>query len=240
MKNKTKDRLIKIVSSFVFFSFIIPIVFLIIKLITFNYDSEISRSYSDYVLMLVQCVLGVIVMILPSIITKKLRLEIPSTMYLIYWVFLYCAIFLGEIRNFYYHVPHFDTILHTFSGAMLGALGFSFISLLNKEPRINLILSPAFVALFAFCFGVTFGALWEIYEFSVDGIMGVNMQKFASSDGTDLIGRMALEDTMKDIIVDTVGAFASSLFGYAALKYKKGWLDNLLIKRDTVQAEKNN
>ena len=100
MKNKTKDRLIKIVSSFVFFSFIIPIVFLIIRLITFNYDSEISRSYSDYVLMLVQCVLGVIVMILPSIITKKLRLEIPSTMYLIYWVFLYCAIFLGEIRNF--------------------------------------------------------------------------------------------------------------------------------------------
>jgi len=66
------------------------------------------------------------------------------------------------------------------------------------------------------------------------------MQKFASSDGTDLIGRMALEDTMKDIIVDTVGAFVSSLFGYAALKYKKGWLDNLLIKRDTVQAEKNN
>ena len=232
MKYKTKDRWIKIVSSFVFFSFIIPIVFLVIRLVTYKYDNTVSRSYSDYVLMLVQCLLGVIVMVLPSIITKKLRLEIPSTMYLIYWLFLYCAIFLGEIRNFYYIVPHFDTILHTFSGAMLGALGFSFISLLNKEPKIDLILSPVFVALFAFCFGVTLGALWEIYEFAVDGIMGVNMQKFALSDGTDLIGRNALADTMKDIIVDTIGAFSASLFGYAALKFKKGWLDNLLIRRD--------
>ena len=73
MKYKTKDRWIKIVSSFVFFSFIIPIVFLIIRLVTYKYDNTVSRSYSDYVLMLVQCLLGVIVMVLPSIITKKLR-----------------------------------------------------------------------------------------------------------------------------------------------------------------------
>lgn len=188
------------------------------------------RVKGDYVLMLAQCVLGVFALALPSVLRRRVQLEIPSKMLIFYAVFLYCAIYLGEVRSFYYNVPHWDTILHTFSGAMLGALGFSFITFLNRTDRVPMNLSPIFVATFAFCFAVTLGVVWEIYEFTADGILHTNMQKFGLEDGTPFLGRLALMDTMKDLIVDTVGAAVMSGAGYISLKYKKGWVEKLLLK----------
>ena len=85
---------------------------------------------------------------------KKMNLIIPSNMLIVYTLFLYCAIFLGEVRNYYYRVPHWDTILHTFSGAMIGCIGFSIISLLNDREFFRLNLTPFFIAFFAFCFAI--------------------------------------------------------------------------------------
>ena len=153
-------------------------------------------------------------------------------MLILYTIFLYCAIYLGEVKSFYYNVPHWDTILHTFSGAMLGALGFSFVTLLNKTEEVPMNLSPLFVVIFSFCFAVTLGVVWEIYEFTFDGVLGLNMQKFALESGEALIGRAALVDTMKDLIVDALGAFIMSIIGYISLKYKKGWIEKLQVKID--------
>lgn len=198
-----------------------------------------QRVKGDYVLMLAQCVLGVLAMFLPSILHKRAHLIIPSNMLVVYAVFLYCAIFLGEVRRFYYIVPHWDTILHTFSGAMLGALGFSFITFLNKTERIPVNLSPAFIAVFTFCFGITLGVLWEFYEFICDGVLQTNMQKFALESGEPLLGRAALLDTMKDLFVDAAGAIVISIIGYISLKFKKGWIDGLLLKRKNASGGQN-
>jgi hypothetical protein len=153
---------------------------------------------SDYALMLAQCILGILVMFLPSIIERRLRIDIPTYMHIVFVFFLYAAIYLGEIRSFYYKIPHWDTILHTFSGAMLGALGFSVVSLLNNMDKVKINLSPLFVAIFAFSFALSLGAIWEIYEFTIDGLLGTNMQKYALENAIPLIGRAALSDTMKD------------------------------------------
>lgn len=179
------------------------------------------KAKSDYLLMLVQCMLGVVVMFLPSIVQKKWDLTIPNYMYVLYFIFLYCAIYLGEVRNFYYAIPHWDTILHTFSGVMLGALGFTLVEILNSAEGVPINLSPFFVAFFAFCFALAAGAVWEIYEFTLDGLMDMNMQKYAMEGGALLIGRDALTDTMKDIIVDTLGAFILCVIGYFQLKHGK-------------------
>ena len=189
-----------------------------------------TRLRSDYVLMLLQCIVGIFAMLLPSILKKRMNLVIPSNMMLLFTIFLYCAIYLGEVKSFYYQVPHWDTILHTFSGAMLGALGFSFVTFLNKTERVPLNLSPLFVAAFAFCFAVMLGVVWEIYEFTADSLLATNMQKFALESGQPLVGREALSDTMKDLIVDMIGAFVMSAIGYISLKYKKGWVEKLLLK----------
>lgn len=231
--NKNKIDLKKAFNAFVLFSLIATTIFLIYAIAVAPVDRNAIDSFervkSDYILMFVQCLLGIFAMLLPGIIEKKIKIEIPSTMLLLYTLFLYCAIYLGEVKNFYYTIPYWDTILHTCSGAMLGALGFSFVSLLNRQHQIPVQLTPVFVSLFAFCFAITLGVFWEIYEFTFDGILGLNMQKFALETGELLVGRSALLDTMKDLIVDSIGAFVMSVIGYISIKYKKGWIEELLL-----------
>lgn len=224
----------KILSIFVFASLLVSAIFVAVRLVLAPSQpdgSNFERLKSDYVLMLVQCVLGMVVLLLPSVIARRPKIEIPSGMMILFVIFLYCAIYLGEVRSFYYHIQSWDTVLHWFSGAMIGALGFSFVALFNNSERIPVNLSPFFVAAFAFCFAVTLGVFWEFYEYSFDGLLGLNMQKFALEDGTQLVGRAALQDTMKDLVVDAVGAFAASLIGYISLKHKKGWIEKFQIIR---------
>ena len=56
------------------------------------------------------------------------------------------------------------------------------------------------------------------------------MQKFRLEDGTNLIGREALRDTMDDLIIDCVGALTTSAIGYFGLKHSKA--KNLDTKSD--------
>jgi len=188
------------------------------------------REKSDYALMLLQCALGMIIMLLPGILERKAKLTIPSGMIIAYAAFLYCAIYLGEVHSFYFRIPHWDTMLHGFSGGALGAVGISMIGLLNKSKSTSIPLSPGFVALFAFCFAVAAGTVWEIYEFAVDTIADLNMQKYALESGEALIGRAALVDTMKDLIVDTLGALVISVFSYVSMRRKDSWQERMQLK----------
>ena len=231
----------KVVAIAVFATLLSSILFIAIAMAMAPSEPNPAEPYrrvqGEYVLMLLQCIVGVAAMLLPSLLKRTLNLVIPSKMMLLFAVFLYCAIYLGEVRAFYYNVPHWDTILHTFSGAMLGALGFSVINFLNKTDRVPMNLSPLFVVVFAFCFALALGVVWEIYEFTADALLHTNMQKFALESGEPLVGRDALMDTMKDLIVDTLGALAMSIIGYISLKYKKGWVEKLLLHRQR-KAEK--
>lgn len=219
-----KNRAKKIIGIFVLITLILSIVYSIIRIINAPEAGVGDEGHlrSDYILMLLQCLLGLVVLGLPSTLERKWSFEIPNYMAILYFIFLYCAIYLGEVRNFYYIVPHWDTILHAFSGAMLGAFGFTLVTILNDSEKVSVTLSPLFVCLFAFCFALAVGAVWEIYEFTGDSFFGLNMQKFRTADGTLLIGRAALSDTMKDIIIDSVGAFIVVIIGYFTLSKRKG------------------
>ena len=240
MARKKKRNWAKLFVIVVLISFIAPLGYLVWRIATGGMTDGVGRSRQDYVLMLLQCLLGIAAILVPARLMRRWDVEIPRVMFLMYIAFLYCAIFLGEVRSFYYNVPHWDTILHTFSGAMLGALGFSMIAIFNNTECIPLNLSPLFIAMFAFCFALALGGVWDIYEFTMDAVFGTNMQKFALDDGTLLVGQAALSDTMKDIIVDAIGALVMSVVGYISLKYKKGWVEKLMIHigRKESDAEK--
>lgn len=221
--NKRKKRNWKnITGYFLFVILLVSIVYTIIRIIMAPSEPISAEVHvkikSDYVLMLIQCILGLIVMMIPSVIERRLSIDIPNSMEVAYFVFLFCAIYLGEVRDFYYSIPHWDTILHAFSGAMLGALGLWFVSFLNDYSHINMHLSPFFIAMFAFCFALAAGAVWEIYEYTFDGLLSLNMQKHTLKGGIPLVGRDALTDTMKDIIVDALSALAVSVVGYYQLE----------------------
>lgn len=211
----------KITGILLFISLLLSIGFIIIKMVkTPSVISEdaYAKVRSDYVLMLLQCILGIIVMFIPSFVEHKLSIDIPNNMEITYFIFLYCAIYLGEVRNFYYLIPYWDVILHAFSGAMLGALGFSLVCYFNDTDFFEINLSPFFIALFAFCFALAAGVVWEIYEFLADSLIGTNMQKFIIADGTVLVGHAALKDTMKDLIVDAISSLIITIIGYCTIK----------------------
>ena len=216
MKNKGRLG----VGIVVYITLLASIVFSIVKIITSSSvpDGTDTHIRSDYVLMLLQCILGIVVLGVPAFLEKRFSFEMPNIMAIAYFVFLYCAIYLGEVKQFYYLIPHWDDILHCFSAGMLGAFGFSLVDILNKSEKIKMNLNPYFVSLFAFCFALSIGALWEIYEFSGDALFGLNMQKYRLSDGSLLEGNMALADTMYDIIIDTIGAFTVSAAGLLGKK----------------------
>lgn len=123
------------------------------------------------------CVLTLFLFLLPTIIQRSLNVTLPNTLEIIILLFIFSAEILGEINNFYGLFKHWDTILHTINGFLCAAIGFSLIDLLNRTERFHITLSPLFVALVAFCFSMTIGVLWEFFEFGVDKILRMDMQK---------------------------------------------------------------
>lgn len=240
-KEKRKMDWPRLISFLLLLTLIGSIIFVIIRLVQapVTADGEGVNTRGDYVLMLVQCSAGLLAMFLPTLLRRKFSIIFPDVIYILYLVFLYCAVYLGEVQNFYYAIPFWDSILHGFSGVMLGALGFTVVNLLNKEARLTVNLSPLFVSLFALCFAVALGALWEIYEFTVDGILGLNMQKYAAQGSVDFMGRAALIDTMKDIIIDFLGALIMSVIGYFSIKKDREWAIQISFKRAEKGAEAN-
>ena len=61
------------------------------------------------------------------------------------------------------------------------------------------------------------------------------MQKHSNGNGVPLLGKLALADTMEDLIVDALGALLVSVLGYISLKFKKGWVEKILLKTRTTQ-----
>lgn len=151
----------------------------------------------------------------PTLLGPRLPVSIPAEFQVLAIAFTFSALFLGEVLSYYERFWWWDIVLHTSSGLMLGLLGFLLVFVLNENRRANLNMRPRFVALFAFLFAVAVGAIWEIFEFSMDSFFGTVMQKPMLGDDS------GLTDTMWDLIVDTVGAAAISGLGWSYMHSKE-------------------
>ena len=114
------------------------------------------------------CALTLVLMILPSVFTRRLNIELPGTLEVIILLFIFAAEILGEINSFYIRVPNWDTMLHTLNGFLCAAVGFALVDMLNRSEVFSFKLSPVYLALVAFCFSMTIGVLWEFL--SIRGI----------------------------------------------------------------------
>lgn len=123
------------------------------------------------------CILTLVLFTLPSLISEKFNIELPSTLEIIVYLFIFAAEILGEIQNFYGLVKEWDSILHTINGFICAAIGFSLVDILNSNKHIKFNLSPVFVSIVSICFSMTIGVLWEFAEFSIDKYLEKDMQK---------------------------------------------------------------
>lgn len=199
------------------------------------------------------CLLSLVLFMLPAFIEKKFKIELPTALEVTVFMFIFAAEILGTINNFYNIFPRFDDMLHTINGFLAASVGFSLIYLLNNNIT-NFKLSPFFVSLFAFCFSMTIGVVWEFYEYSMDTIFNMDTQKdtilyqfkdIEQVDYTLIYGKndevhrldgyldIGLNDTMHDLIVNFVGALVYCILGYSYLHNKDKYrvVDKLLITK---------
>ena len=179
----------------------------------------------------VETLIILLITFLPILLGKRFQVRIPHEFETLAVVFLYMSLFLGEVHGYYVRYWWWDTVLHVGSGFLLGLLGFLLVYVLNEKKDIDLQLHPGFVALFAFMFAMGIGALWEIFEYGMDQIFGMNMQK------------SGLHDTMWDLIVDALGALVISTLGWGYMKsegsdsFLERWIDSFVEKNPHLFGE---
>ena len=169
------------------------------------------------------------VIALPISFQRHLVANIPVEIQIFTVAFIFATLFLGEVGDFYEKFWWWDLVLHTSSGVLLGLLGFLVLYLLNESETVSLHMRPLFLAFFAFFFSVGLGAICEIFEFTMDQLFGMNMQKEMLGDPS------GLTDTMWDLIVDTTGALIASLVGLSYMlsarrEGRRDWLQRFVAR----------
>lgn len=151
----------------------------------------------------------------PALLGRRFGVHIPAEFQVLAVLFVFAALFLGEIHSYYTRFWWWDIALHTSSGLLTGILGFLLVYLLNESERVDVHMRAHFVAMFAFLFAVTVGTLWEIFEFTMDQLVDTNMQKPMLGDPS------GLTDTMWDMMVNALGALTISSLGWWYMKHQE-------------------
>ena len=184
------------------------VIFAFVLRALFILSAVISLYYRNIELTAVAAV-SLFLTFIPVLLEKSIKVSLPVSFQVVLLIFIFAAQFLGEIFNYYERYWWWDILLHSWSGVLLGTIGFLLVYILNNASGVDVILSPFFIGFFALCFAVTCGVVWEIFEFSMDVVFGTNMQK------------SGLVDTMWDLVVDTGGALIVSVNGWLTMRARK-------------------
>ena len=155
--------------------------------------------------------------LMPLLFQRMADFRLPRLLISIIVAFAVGTLVLGEVFDFYEEFWWWDIAMHTGSAVMFGVFGVILIMLVFDNASIKA--SPKMVAFLAFCFAMAVGGIWEIFEFAMDQLFGLNMQK------------SGLIDTMWDLIVDMLGAIIGSAAGFVYLRMgKKGMLSAMIAE----------
>lgn len=207
MKMTKREKIIFILCLFV--------LVLIIKGIIDLFAMSSSTDIKTQLLTIGQYIGMILIMIGPDWLEKKLSFHIPDHIYLAVIFFAFLALVCGNGLHFYRIFKNWDSVEHLISGVALGFIGFYLVDLVShNNSHKHLFLSAVMAILIA----LGCGAVWEMIEYTSDGIQGTNFQRYMKTGRSVLkkgdqprVGRDALYDTMKDIFVDFGGATIGSV-----------------------------
>lgn len=198
-----------------------------------------KNSYIDYVLVLVAslygfllgirtlvggnvygsliCFLIILVMLLPWIIEKLFKIEIPGALRTVYLIFVFVAHFLGSIVDFYHAFNNYDKLMHFLSGILTGLIAIYIVSLLKGYDKKRFVLNIIFIL----GFSMLIASAWEMFEFTCDNIFGKDAQNVLTT---------GVDDTMWDMIVAFIGSILVSILYIVEVKTHKKILVTKLVK----------
>lgn len=145
---------------------------------------------------------------LPGQLATRVGLRLPPSFLAAIALFVLATLYLGELHDFYNRFWWWDLVLHFGAAMGFGILGFLLVFMLFEGDRYAA--PPWAIGALSFCLAITVGTLWEIFEYAMDSLFGLNMMK------------SGLPDTMGDLIVDAVGAMLAAGAGVVYLSGRAG------------------
>lgn len=207
----------------------------------FYVDTDATRS--RVIFSMFETLVMAAIIFIPRILHKIIHVKIPPVMEILFVLFCFATLILGDVADFYGRFGWWDKLQHGLSGGLLGIMGYVIINTFNKFEGNKVKFSPIFVCFWVVCFALAIGAIWEILEFTMDELFGLNSQQYLQTrgtfdDSTPLQGHEALRDTMYDMMLDLGGSAVIAIIGYFDLKHQQGrMVEKLKLDSDDTAAE---
>lgn len=180
---------------------------------------------------ILRCIYCLLFSFLPYIL-KRWNIHSTKTLQVYFLLAIIVHFILGGTLQFYRDVWFFSFIVHLINSFLIATIIYGMLlrHCKNQSKFFMFISTVAFTALV--------GVIWEVCEYVIDGMMtGSNMQRFNNSVTLEpFVGRRALQDTMIDLMMDTLGGILAGLyFAFTNIKgiplYK--FLELKYVKTDT-------
>lgn len=154
---------------------------------------------------------AIVLTFLPALVEKVLKKDSNKLISFLFMLFIFLASYLGTLKRFYAIFSWWDSAVHVLSGVILGLIAFDVLRNIDIFKNTESIKFRIFALIFIISFATLCGVLWEIYEFTMDNILGVDMQ---------VVELTGVADTMGDLIADFIGGTIIGIYELAAFKNK--------------------
>jgi VanZ family protein len=114
-----------------------------------------------------------------------------------------------ELESFYRQVWWWDHMTHALSASVVAAAGYATARAIDLHSE-EVSLPPRFMFGFILLLTVAFGVFWEVIEFAI-------AEAAAVMGGAPVLTQYGLDDTLLDLVFDTIGAVVVATWGTAYL-----------------------
>lgn len=168
----------------------------------------LSGLYTGSSKVILNSFIGLLVSFLPAILER----DYDITLNLALETWITAAVFFHTLGStwFYTNIGWWDHLTHSLSASVLAALGYTTIRIVDLHYQDDVHLPRRYMFVFIVLTIMSFGVVWELLEFALDII--------SLHTGIDMpLAQHGLEDTMKDMTFNTVGAVIVGVLGHTYL-----------------------
>jgi hypothetical protein len=174
---------------------------------------------------IVNASIALVVSYLPALLEREYDLPMDAglTLWITSAVFLHALGTVGipgVTRNLYANVWWWDHLTHALSSSVVAATGYTVTRAIDEHSDA-VYLPGRFMFVFVLLFVVAFGVLWEVIEFAVS-------EAARDVGAASVLVQYGLEDTLLDLVFDTVGGVIVAVWGTAHLTDLTGALTEKL------------
>jgi hypothetical protein len=173
--------------------------------------------------------IGVLVTQLVPVLERDVGVPMDSalTLWITSAVFLHALGTVGipgtELTSFYSQVWWWDHLTHALSASVVAAVGYATARAIDLHSD-EVYLPPKFMFAFILMLTLAFGVFWEVLEFGI-------AEAAALLGGEPVLTQYGLDDTLLDLVFDSVGAIIVATWGTAHLSDVAGAIQQRLEAR---------